>query len=372
MNRRDFLSVASTGVALGALPLPVRAQPARRMRVVALGQALIKHDLRTFPYEDLAAFPKLFSAADICFSDLEISIKGPRAGVPTRGTTSEFTHYAQPAVLDCLKSLSINVLAMSNNHAFDLNTGGILDALDEVRARGYTQAGAGRNLDEAVMPGFRDTANGTFAVVSFATGMIRPGGAATATRPGVNEIRRPAPDVLDDEDVERNLASIRTAAAKAAVVLVYHHNHYWEPDFANTPAWQQVLARRCIDNGATLFVSHGAPLLHGIEIYRRRPIFYGLGSFIFHTVTKIGYYRPAVWESAIADCTFASGELASLRFVPVTLNEHGLAPENHLQTRGRPSFARGEDAARILARVEALCAPYGARITVRDGVGLIG
>ena len=66
------------------------------------------------------------------------------------------------------------------------------------------------------------------------------------------------------------------------------------------------------------------------------------------------------------------GELASLRVVPLTLNERGLAPENHIQTRGRPSFARGEDAARILSRVETLSAPYGTRMIVRDGVGLIG
>ncbi|MER8923834.1 CapA family protein [Mesorhizobium sp. M0802] len=38
----------------------------------------------------------------------------------------------------------------------------------------------------------------------------------------------------------------------------------------------------CIDAGANLFVSHGAPVLQAVEIYNGAPIFYGLGNFLFH------------------------------------------------------------------------------------------
>ena len=55
---------------------------------------------------------------------------------------------------------------------------------------------------------------------------------------------------------------------------------------ADTPPWQRDLAHQAVDAGAGIFVSHGPPLLHGIEIYRGKPIFYGLGGFFFQTITK--------------------------------------------------------------------------------------
>jgi len=58
----------------------------------------------------------------------------------------------------------------------------------------------------------------------------------------------------------------------AECVIVYQHSHYWDRgDWRRTPEWQKRWARRCIDAGATAFVGHGVPLLHGLEIYRGRP-----------------------------------------------------------------------------------------------------
>ena len=44
---------------------------------------------------------------------------------------------------------------------------------------------------------------------------------------------------------------------------------------------EEVGARE-VDAGADIVVMHGAPLLHGVEIYRGRPIFYDLGNFIYN------------------------------------------------------------------------------------------
>ncbi len=40
-------------------------------------------------------------------------------------------------------------------------------------------------------------------------------------------------------------------------------------------------AHEAIDAGADLVVGHGSHTVLGIEIYRGRPIFYGLGNFFF-------------------------------------------------------------------------------------------
>jgi poly-gamma-glutamate synthesis protein (capsule biosynthesis protein) len=332
---------------------------------MALGQAAIQTDLRDHPYDGFAALTKYLAQADICFTDLETPIFGPGSEAPTVKTM--FAKGAPPEVLDCLKTLSVNVLALSNNHAWDFGTGGVLATLEAVRGRGFTYAGTGANLAQATGAGYRNTPAGRIALVSMASGAIRPGAAATDTRAGVNEVRRDANGELNAEDRARNLEAIREARRAARYVFCYQHNHYWEKDFRMTPDWQRRWARECIDAGACAFVSHGAPLLQGIEIYHGCPIFYDLGSFVFHSKTPVGYYPAEVWESAIADCVFENGRLVSLELVPIVLNENGIAPELFNETRGRPTIARDADAERILTRVQKLSA--GLEIVARRDIG---
>ncbi len=362
-DRREFLRDVAALAAAAALPS--RAASGGRLRFVALGQAAIQHDLREHPYEDYRHIAAVLRRSEICFTDLETVIEGPGAGPPTRDTS--FFKAAQPSVLECLTEFSVNLLALSNNHSWDLHTGGILSTLNAVRARGFSFAGTGGNLAEASAAGYRDTPAGKVALVSMASGAIRAGAAATDSRPGVNELRLAPGGELNAEDVARNLAAVAAAARNAAYVFAYQHNHYWEPDFRTTPAWQRVWARQCIDAGACVFISHGAPLLQGMEIYRGCPIFYDLGSIVFHTRTKVGYYPPEVWESVMAGCTFNAGKLVSLELTPVLLNESGLSDADFHETRGRPRIARGEAAARVLKRMQQISPRVEIRVTGDTG-----
>jgi poly-gamma-glutamate synthesis protein (capsule biosynthesis protein) len=162
---------------------------------------------------------------------------------------------------------------------------------------------------------------------------------------------------LDPDDVARMLAAIGEAAGHADVVIAYHHNHVLTDKGHRVPQWQQDLAHQCIDAGATLFVSHGAPWLLGIELYHRRPIFYDLGSLVFQTATEGGTYDASAWQSIVAECRFAGGTLNEMTLTPVQLNDQGV--NGDLATRGRPSLARDAEAAAIFDRLAALSAPFG-------------
>ncbi len=342
-----------------ALPGPaLPALSADEWRVTLAGQALIKHDLRTAIPEELPALRRLFAPpADVVFTNLETAIAGPFGGEPTRRT--QFFHATSPAVLDCLHELGFNLLATGNNHAWDLGEAGILSTLLEVRRRGFAHAGTGRNLGEAAAPAFLDTPRGRVALVACASGRIAEGAAATADRAGVNEVRLGTGGDLLPEDVDRVLAAVAQARRFANLVIVYQHDHYWEEDRRETPAWKQRFARRCIEAGADLFVSHGVPQLHGAEIYRGRAIFYGLGSFVFHTITAVGHYQPEVWQSVLVDLTYRGRELAGVTVRPLVLNERGSDPARELATRGFPRAARGEEAARVLGEFTRLSARHG-------------
>jgi len=371
-DRRRLLQ-AGAGVMLLAGLAGCRAAPvaggggAHRLRITLAGQALMTHPLCADPYPGLEEVVAELRGGDAVFTGLEAPVRTPRSGSPTR--EGMFLHVAPPEVPGCLREMGFNVVALANNHAWDLGTEGILATRESVAAAGLAMAGTGRNLAEACAPGILETPP-RVALVAMATGKIAEGAAATATRPGVNELRMSGGQ-LHAEDVDRNLAAIEDAASQADYVIVYLSNHQWGEDRAKTKSWARRLARQCVDAGADVFVAHGAPLLHGIEIHRKRPLLHCLGSLVFHSRTPIGHYPPEVWESAIVHCDFAEGRLLGLTVVPVLLNERGDDPSRHLETRGRPRLAEGDDRQRILGRLSALSGALGTSLGP-DGVVAAG
>jgi len=361
-TRRELLAGALALGAAAAVPATARRSG---FTLALVGQCLIRHDLRVHPWPGFAPLAARLRAADTCFSDLELAILGPRAGTPTRAP--ETLHTADPVVLDCLRDFGIRFLVTSNNHAFDIGTGGILDTMAALRARGLDFAGTGETLAEAAAPRFQQTAGGRFAVVAAAAGMIREGGAATATRAGVHELRRGATGGLDSTDVERMLEALRRARREADVVLAYLHNHLWEADVARTADWQREFARRCIEAGASVFAAHGPPLLHGVELWRGAPLFHGLGSFIFQTRKADDAYDDPNWESLVVECRFERGRFKGASLQPVQLARVGARGPDDLETRGRPSPATPEAARATLARLETLSQRLGHRLE-QDGL----
>ena len=368
-SRRRFLQqavgLAMAGMA-GCAAGPVARGP-ERVRITLAGQALMAHPLCALPYDGLEAVVAELRGGAAVFTDLEVAIATPRSGAPTRD--NGFLHVAPAATLDCLQEVGFNLLALSNNHAWDLDTAGLLATREEVAARGFGFAGTGRDVGEATAAGFTP-GSPRVALVSAATGKIRDGAAATATRAGVNELRM-QDGRLDEADVRRNLQAIAAARSRASHVIAYLHNHQWGEDMRTTKDWAREYARRCVDAGADVFASHGAPLLHGIEFHRGRPLLHGLGSLVFQSRTAPGHYPPEVWESAIVHCDFSDGRLEALRVVPVSLNELPDDPDDSPATRGRPRLAVAGQRERILERLLALSAGLGTRLEADTATGTL-
>jgi poly-gamma-glutamate capsule biosynthesis protein CapA/YwtB (metallophosphatase superfamily) len=358
--RRILGMIIGWSLALALSARATEATPAGsgKVTITLAGQALIKHDLRKELPAEFSAMGALLRAggSQVIFTDLETTIDGAFGGTPRIKTG--FFHATRPGALDDLKDLGFNLFATGNNHSWDLGAGGVLSTLSEMDKRGLVHAGSGRNLGEASAPAFFETPGGRVALVAFAT-KIPEGSGAGEMSPGVNEVRLDAQKQLIAEDAARIMAAIKLAAAHASLVIVYQHDHYWEEDKFLTPEWKKEFARACIEAGAAAFISHGIPQLHGLEIYRGRPIFYGLGSFIFHTVTKPGYYTPETWQTALADLVFDQGRLVSLRVRPVLLNEIGRDEARFNETRGAPRAATGADARRVLEHLASQSASYG-------------
>ncbi|HWG30706.1 MAG TPA: CapA family protein [Steroidobacteraceae bacterium] len=395
---RVLIVAAAAFVSLGGTAA-VAQQP---LTVVLTGQSMIRSDLRaTVP----AAVPRIRALlqGDVVFTHLEAAIAENGQSVQQgRGFLTP------PESLDALQALGFNLLSLSGNHAFDLGAPGIRNTLQELNRRGIAHAGTGANLADAVAPAYLHVANMTVALIGSASGLITPGGNATAERPGVNELRvnaagRPneatadlpgaAANAPDPEDAARILSSIRTARQHADLVIVYQHNHVFGdkafatlfnegmPERLAPDPWLVKWTHAEVAAGADIVVLHGAPLLHGVEIFQGRPIFYDLGNFIYNLPATLTYIdEPIAWESVVARVEFRGRTLQGITLLPIALNSIGEGqPDAHdpyannqfLQTRGLPSAATGAKAGYIIGRLARMSEPFGTRIELHADVGRI-
>ena len=378
-----------------AMGAPARPQSSA-ITITLAGQSMIRSDIRaTSP----AAVPVIqgLLKGDVVFTNLE-------AAIAEKGETVHEGRgfITPPEALDALTTFGFNLLALSGNHAFDLNATGIQNTLREIDNRKIVHAGTGKTVAEAVSPGYLHTPKGTIALIASASGLITPGGSATADRPGVNELRVEAGEKENEatedlpgapgntpnpEDAQRILQSIRDARQHADLVIVYQHNHVFSnhsfttvftegmPERLAPNEWLQKWTHAEIDAGADIIVMHGAPLLHGVEIYHGRLICYDLGNFIYNLPPTLTYIdEPMNWESAVAYVQFQGKTLKSVSFRPVALNNVGEGqPDIHnqytnnqfLQTRGLPSPVTGARAGYILQRLADASKPFGTTIEVK-------
>jgi poly-gamma-glutamate capsule biosynthesis protein CapA/YwtB (metallophosphatase superfamily) len=372
-------------------------QPAS-ITITLAGQSMIRSDIRaTAP----AAVPVIqgLLKGDVVFSNLE-------AVIAEKGDTAQqgggLGFLTPPEALDALTTFGFNLLSLAGNHAFDLKEAGVRNTIREADSRKIVHAGTGNNVAEAAAPGYLHTPKGTIALIASASGLITAGASATANRPGVNELRVEAGDKENEgtaelpatpgntpnaEDSQRILQSIREARQHADIVIVYQHNHVFGnhsfgtiftegmPERLAPNDWLKKWTHAEVDAGADIIVMHGAPLLHGVEIYRGKPIFYDLGNFIYNLPPTLSVLdEPLNWESAVAYVQFQGKNLQSISLRPIALNNVGegqpdihnaFANNQFLDTRGLPAPVTGARAGYILQRVADASKPFGTKIEIK-------
>ena len=273
---------------------------------------------------------------------------------------------SNPDNLAALKRAGFHVATLAGNHIFDAGPYGIEDTVSALRQLGIAATGAGERLDAGRTPAVvlrQGTKVGTLSyncvgpreswadenkagcayvqiITHYELDHATPGGP-----PRIYTFSEP-------ESTEAMLADIENLRPDVDVLIVALHK-----GIGHTPAvlamYERPLAKAAIDAGADIVVGHHAHILRGVEVYKGRPIYHGLGNFV--TVTRalnidgnpspkrlewarrrkelFGFepdpnyptypFHPEARNTMIAVCEISAGSVCKAGFIPCWVNAKG-------------------------------------------------
>lgn len=110
-------------------------------------------------------------------------------------------------------------------------------------------------------------------------------------------------------------------------------------------------------------------MLRGIEIYKGKRIFYGMGS-LFWQVGGPQWWPDAWYDGVVAVGKYREGHESEIQLHPISLQDQpGQTRPRSLQ--GTPQLASGGTAHRILENLRRMSAQYGTKIAIDGDMGII-
>jgi poly-gamma-glutamate capsule biosynthesis protein CapA/YwtB (metallophosphatase superfamily) len=427
--------------------------------LIAVGDCIISRPLSQYANRDEAvakAF-KILKDGDATYGNLETTILNARnfQGHPY-SWDGDWTLTTDPATAKDLATIGFDLFSRANNHDMDWGLEGMRETSRWLDENGLVHAGAGETEGIARSAQYFESDKGRIAIVSMAS-TFRPTTNALAThgaspgRPGLSGLTLTETTIVPKDvmtslvrikqtlfpeegsgnnepeklalfgknfetgekfgyryamnaaDLDAILKGVRQGKQNSDFLLATIHAH--ESSNANFPqlpaAFLRDLAHATIDAGGDAFITTGIHHLGPIEIYKGRPIFYGLGNFFwsdiqeplpadlyqrnaeslsqaFHfphkstdaDLTQLlnagSFANEVTFQTIIAESRFHRGRLAEIRLHPIDLG-YGLP----LTESGIPRIAVPEKAREILQRLQEISRPYGTKIRIENHIGII-
>lgn len=417
----------------------------------AVGDLIISRPLSQYAASD-AAFASILSVlhrSDVVYGNMESTIFDVRTftGHPY-SFDGDWTNSSLPSVASDLRKMGFDIVSRANNHALDWGIEGMHATSKYLDAAGIAWAGAGETRGLARAAGYYETPQARVGLVSFAstyrpTSDALPAEGAAPARPGISalavtqrvglppaEMRKMASIAcnvdgtacasdassqpltvfgttfvpaarfhyeytIDPEDLSEIEGSIRSGKQNGDFLIASIHSHECsvECDDPKKPElsadFLKTVAHDAIDSGADAFVTTGIHNLGPIEIYRGRPIFYGLANFFWsdiqvplphdlfqqnaallqHAFTQPGQATPYdlaallnagyfantfTFQGVVAQCTFEHDRLGR-----ITLYALDLGYGRKLTRSGIPELAPPAEARQIFDRIASATRQFG-------------
>ncbi|MDH3702273.1 MAG: CapA family protein [Alphaproteobacteria bacterium] len=323
----------------------------------------------TDPTIPFAQIGDVTRGADVVFANLECCFYEPMA----ERSVEEEGFYASLKSAEALTLAGVHAVGNANN----VNIGGsaIRSSVGRLDELGIAHTGAGVNREEAARPVIIERDGVRYGFMQRSSVYWNHGHEATDDFPGISIVRahtayrpqidqlktltRPGmpPEVVTWADAESLAAfqdDIASLRQRADVVIASNH---WGLD-QEILTYQQEIAHAAIEAGADLVLGHGPHFPLGIEVYKDKPVFYGVGSFSFETGHRAQKHPD--WLGLMLHVSLDDGALQDVAFSFVRHNARN-------ETVPRDFEAEHAD----LEDIREKSARFGTTFAIEDGRAIV-
>jgi poly-gamma-glutamate synthesis protein (capsule biosynthesis protein) len=326
------------------------------LEILAVGDVMVKRDE---PVTIMAHVWELLADPDnISFGNCESNYALNASKNPaTRGVV--LAHPKNVEALECF-----DVMSFANNHHLDAGYEAFFETLEHLAAAGVAVCGAGKDIDEARRPVVVERKGVRVAFLGYSS-ILFPGYEAGHGKAGcaplradthykLVEVEQPGsrPEILtftDRDDLAAMVRDVRRAKQIADIVIVSPHwgIHFLPVDIAD---YETEAARAAIDAGADAVLGHHQHILKGVELYKGKPIFHGMGNFALDVYMNqlqdspgvhemrarypqyaVGHreetptypFHPEARRTGIFKCTVRDGRIVGASMLPCMINRNG-------------------------------------------------
>jgi poly-gamma-glutamate capsule biosynthesis protein CapA/YwtB (metallophosphatase superfamily) len=289
----------------------------------------------TDPRTPFARINDELRAADVVFSNLECCL----VDTPPGHSSSNEGFFTDPEVGgEALKLAGVHAVGIANNvHYGDANIKASIARLDRL---GILHAGAGADLAAARAPAVLERGGVRFGFLQRSSVYWPTNHEARKDAAGIAVIRghtayhvpvfktradvpppnRPGlpPDIITWADAAYLSAFKEDIAALRPRVDVLVASCHWGLG-KEVLQYMTEIAHAAIDAGADIVVGHGPHHSLAVEVYKGKPIFYGLGNFSFHT--GHGGRRHGDWVGMLVRASASATGIEGVTFQFVRHND---------------------------------------------------
>lgn len=254
--------------------------------LLAVGDIYINREDPNTVFQDILP---LFKDKDILLGNLEATLIDEK--IPA--VSGRISHLkTSQKMIEGIVNANFDLMSLANNHTTDYGPIGLLKTIEVLDRNKILHTGAGKNIDEALLPVIIKKNNFKIGFLSYEATLASEGSLAKKKRPGITKINvnplLPIPHVAK-EDIIKMVQHIKNVKSTVDVLVLSLH---CGAELTTTIALnQKSIAHTAVDSGVDIIIGHHPHVLQGIEIYKEKIICYSLGNFIFDE--EIFYHEEA-------------------------------------------------------------------------------
>ncbi len=253
--------------------------------------------------------------SDYAIVNLEAPIVLPNDGAQPIDKTGPNLSVPQQTI-PTIKKMGFNAVTLANNHFYDYGDVGVHNTLQACKEHTIDVVGGGLNAVEASSVLYKKIGNETLGVINVCESEFT---IASTTTAGANPL-----------NLVEQFYQISEAKKHADYVVIVVHGGV-EMYQLPTPRMQQTY-RFFVDCGADAVVNHHQHCFSGYEVYKSKPIVYGLGNFCFDGTS----YGMDIWNEGYLVTLNLSKKKITLENTPYIQNREQVG----LQLQKRAIFDR--------------------------------